>query len=69
MGDFNYLDELVLYEHGKYDLNKYKEWVTGWENWLNEPSCNELKDEQVVTDKIVLGGDNKTKDQGVKINK
>lgn len=43
MTDFNYLDELVLYEHGKYDINKYKEWVTGWENWLNEPSCDELK--------------------------
>jgi hypothetical protein len=29
-----YLDELVIYEHGKYDLTKYKEWISEWDNWL-----------------------------------
>ena len=34
MDEFNYLDELVLYEYGKNDINKYKEWIIGWEKWL-----------------------------------
>ena len=57
MTDFNYLDELVLYEHGKYDINQYKEWVTGWENWLNDPSREETNDEHIVTDKIISGSE------------
>ena len=36
MDDFNYLDELVLYEYGNYDISKYKEWITEWEKWLKD---------------------------------
>ena len=36
MNNTNYLDELVLYEYGKYDITKYKEWVTEWDKWLYE---------------------------------
>ena len=36
MNDFTYLDELVLYEHGKYNISKYKEWITEWGKWLDE---------------------------------
>jgi hypothetical protein len=34
MNEHDYLDELVLYEHGKYDITKYKEWISVWDNWL-----------------------------------
>jgi hypothetical protein len=56
MNDSNYLDELVLYEHGKYNITKYKEWVTEWDSWLNGTiPCVKLDTkEPVATDKIVL---------------
>ena len=38
MAYFNYLDELVFYEYGKNDITKYKQWIMGWEKWLNASS-------------------------------
>jgi hypothetical protein len=36
MNEPNYLDELVLYEYGKYDMSKYNEWLTEWNKWLTD---------------------------------
>jgi hypothetical protein len=49
MSDVNYLDELVLYEHGKYDITKYKEWIDGWTNWLKSSTSFDTQSEERAT--------------------
>tara|TARA_X000001036_G_C20000527_1_gene530103 strand:- start:100 stop:312 length:213 start_codon:yes stop_codon:yes gene_type:complete len=59
MNNTTYLDELVLYEYGKYDMTKYKEWVSEWDKWLHEErsyviESNEFKEakEEKETKKV-----------------
>jgi hypothetical protein len=46
MNNTTYLDELVLYEYGKYDMTKYKEWVSEWDKWLHEERTYVIEDNE-----------------------
>ena len=34
--DTKYIDELILYEYGNHDFNKYKQWTKDWYKWLKD---------------------------------
>jgi hypothetical protein len=44
----NYIDELVIHEHGTYDINKYKEWVYDWYNWLKYCGHKDIKNKEDI---------------------
>ena len=48
--DTKYLDELILHEYGKHDIDKYNEWTNDWYKWLKyEKSTDKPKVKSIVT--------------------
>jgi len=41
--DTKYLDDLILHEYGKHDINKYNEWATDWHKWLKDEKLTDEK--------------------------
>lgn len=34
--DTKYIDELILHEYGKNNIDKYKKWSSDWYEWLKK---------------------------------
>lgn len=62
--DTKYIDELILHEYGKHDLNKYNEWVNDWHKWLKDENTSDkpkVKSMDVEQTKVHTNSLNKDK--------